>query len=115
MNQGEQQQVQKSADQSQLVMLTSNEIGRPLLVIAALSLVIVASCVSIVYQSFEYRQLFNTQQQLIAHRDELQVEWGQLLLEQSAIGANSRVEKIAKRKLSMQVPLSENVEMMSYE
>ncbi len=96
-------------------ILTSNEIGRPILVVAALLVAIVASCIAVVYQSYQFRHFFNTQQQLIAHRDELQVEWGQLLLEQSALGANSRVEKLAKRRLSMQVPESKNVEMMSYE
>jgi cell division protein FtsL len=96
-------------------LLTSNEIGRPILVVAALLVAIVASCIAVVYQSYQFRHFFNTQQQLIAHRDELQVEWGQLLLEQSALGANSRVEKLAKRQLSMRVPESKNVEMMSYE
>jgi len=43
------------------------------------------------------------------------VEWGQLLLEQSTLGENSRVEGLAKRKLGMIVPRSENVEMISYE
>lgn len=97
------------------VMLTSNDIGRPILVVVLLLVAIVASCVAVVYQSYQFRQLFNTQQQLIAHRDALQVEWGQLLLEQSALGANSRVEQLAKRKLAMQVPKSQNVEMMTYE
>ncbi len=96
-------------------LLTSNEIGRPILVVAVLLIAIVVSCVAVVYQSYQFRHLFNAQQQLVAHRDELQVEWGQLLLEQSALGANSRVEKLAKRQLSMKVPESKNVEMMSYE
>ncbi|MEH6446476.1 MAG: cell division protein FtsL [Oceanospirillaceae bacterium] len=97
------------------VLLTSNEIGRPILIVVILLICIIISCISIVYQAYQFRQLFNTQQQIVAHRDELQVEWGQLLLEQSALGANSRVEKIAKRKLAMHVPKSKNVEMVSYE
>lgn len=96
-------------------MLSSNEIGRPILVVVVLVLAILISCVSIIYQSYQYRQLFNSQQQLVEYWDELQVEWGQLLLEQSALGANSRVEKIAKSKLAMRVPKSQNIEMISYE
>jgi cell division protein FtsL len=96
-------------------MLSSNDFGRPILVVVVLVGAILLSCLSIIYQSYQYRQLFNTQQQLVAHWDELQVEWGQLLLEQSALGSNSRVEKIAKRKLTMRVPQSQNIEMISYE
>lgn len=96
-------------------MLTSNEIGRPLLVVFLLLIAMLLSAVSIIFQSYEYRTLFNTQQQLVSQWDEIQVEWGQLLLEQSALGANSRVEKLAKSKLAMHVPLSENIEMVSYE
>lgn len=100
---------------AELTMLSANEFGRPLLVIVVLLVALLVSCVSIVYQAYEYRQLFNTQQQLVSHWDELQVEWGQLLLEQSALGANSKVEKKAKELLSMRVPEPESVEMISYE
>lgn len=106
---------QQQGENRSLGFLSSDEIGRPLLMISVLLLAIVASAISIIYQSYEYRQYFNTQQQLVAHWDELQVEWGQLLLEQSALGANSRVEKLAKTRLEMRIPLSENVEMVRYE
>jgi len=96
-------------------LLNSNQIGRPLLVIVVLFVAILVTSVSVIFQSYQYRQLFNTQQQLVAQWDELQVEWGQLLLEQSTLGENSRVEGLAKRKLGMIVPRSENVEMISYE
>ena len=105
---------QQRAQQSSK-LLASNEIGRPLLVVLLLLVAMLLSAVSIIYQSYEYRTLFNTQQQLVSQWDEIQVEWGQLLLEQSALGANSRVEKLAKGKLAMHVPLSENVEMVTYE
>jgi cell division protein FtsL len=98
-----------------LKLLTSNEIGRPLLVIVVLLMMIITTSISITYQSYQFRQLFNTQQQLVTHWDEFQVEWGQLLLEQSALGANSRVEQLAKHRLSMSVPASEKVQMVSYE
>jgi cell division protein FtsL len=103
------------ANKAGMQMLSSNDIGRPILVVVVLVGAILLSCLSIIYQSYQYRQLFNTQQQLVAHWDELQVEWGQLLLEQSALGSNSRVEKIAKRKLTMRVPQSQNIEMIRYE
>jgi len=109
------QSTEKEVDSASLKLLGSNEIGRPILVVIALLIALLITSVSIIYQSYEYRQLFNAQQQLVSHWDELQVEWGQLLLEQSALGANSRVEKKAKNNLDMQVPKPENVEMISYE
>lgn len=96
-------------------LLNSNQIGRPILVVVVLFIAILMTSICVIFQSYQYRQLFNTEQQLVAQWDELQVEWGQLLLEQSTLGENSRVESLAKRKLGMLVPRSENVEMISYE
>ncbi|MEM5530600.1 cell division protein FtsL [Gammaproteobacteria bacterium AS21] len=96
-------------------LLNSNQIGRPILVVVVLFIAILMTSILVIFQSYQYRQLFNTEQQLVAQWDELQVEWGQLLLEQSTLGENSRVESLAKRKLGMLVPHSENVEMISYE
>ena len=44
-------------------------------------------------------------------RDAMQVEWGQLLLEQSAWGSYNRVEELVNSQLDMQVPLAKNVVM----
>ncbi|PCJ20221.1 MAG: cell division protein FtsL [Gammaproteobacteria bacterium] len=42
----------------------------------------------------------------------LEVEWGQLLLEQSAWGSYLRVEKIASSKLNMKVPGADEMIMV---
>ena len=54
---------------------------------------VVFSALAVIYSAFLYRQAFNAQQQLFQQRDALEVEWGQLLLEQSALAAHSRIEK----------------------
>jgi cell division protein FtsL len=59
--------------------------------------------------------LFNQHQNLIATWDELQVEWGQLVLEESAWAANSRIEQIAGKRLAMLVPEPGMIEIVRHE
>ena len=81
-----------------------------LLTILFLALVIVSSQL-VVYSSFEKRALVNELNVLHQQRDALQVEWGQLLLEQSAWGSYSRVEALVSNQLQMQVPQAKHVIM----
>lgn len=71
-------------------------------------LVVLSSAVSVVYARHESRKLFVELQQLEKERDELNVEWGRLQLEQGAWSAHGRVEQIAREKLSMRIPSSTN-------
>ncbi len=81
-----------------------------LLTILFLALVIVSSQL-VIYSSFEKRALVNELNVLHQQRDALQVEWGQLLLEQSAWGSYSRVEELVSNQLHMQVPQAKHVIM----
>jgi Cell division protein len=47
--------------------------------------------------------------------DELQVEWGQYLLEQSVWSSHHRVESLAASELSMVVPETETIEIVRHE
>ncbi|MFW1677561.1 cell division protein FtsL [Pontibacter sp. JAM-7] len=85
------------------------------LVAAASVLLVVGCCLAVVLNAFEYRRLFNQHQILVEQRDELQVEWSQLLLEQSAWAANNRVEKQAEKHLAMTVPGIEQIEVVENE
>ncbi|MCP4612827.1 MAG: cell division protein FtsL [Planctomycetes bacterium] len=80
-----------------------------------LVVLVLISCLAVVMSSFEYRQLFNQHQELVKQRDELQVEWGQLLLEQSAWAANNRVEQQSEKILAMKVPDIEQIEIVKNE
>lgn len=105
----------KSAGADEGELLSLAELYRPVLLATALVLMIVISALMVIYASFEYRKRFNLQQNLVQQWDEYQVEWGQLLLEESALGANGRVENIASTKLAMQAPKAEMIEVVSYE
>ncbi|OMH36579.1 cell division protein FtsL [Motiliproteus sp. MSK22-1] len=72
--------------------------------VGILTVFVVVTALAVIYSAFLYRQLFNEQQQLTQLRDGLQVEWGQLLLEQSSLAAHSRIETVVTKKLEMYVP-----------
>lgn len=81
--------------------------------VGILAVLVVFSGLSVIYSAYLYRQLFNEQQQQLQTRDQLQVEWGQLLLEQSALAAHSRVERMVTGKLEMHVPAPSEIVVVS--
>jgi len=73
-------------------------------IIGIVALAVVVSALSVIYATHRSRSLFSELQKMQRTRDELDVEWGQLQLEQSAWSNNSRIESIARDKLGMIVP-----------
>jgi cell division protein FtsL len=59
---------------------------------------------AIVNSTHVSRQRLNALQQLEKERNALQVEWGRLLLEQSSLVAQGKVEDMAVSQLDMQMP-----------
>ena len=82
---------------------------REVLVSLGLVGVLLASSVGVVVAAHENRTLFNTLAELQGERDRYQREWSQLLLEQSALSAHGRVEKLAAERLGMVVPGREDI------
>ncbi len=62
------------------------------------------TALGVVYTKHESRKLFVQLQQLQSTRDELDIEWGQLQLEQSTWSTHSRIEQFAQRQLDMVAP-----------
>lgn len=83
--------------------------------ITVLLLFVLVSGVSVIYTTFKSRYLLNQLQQLKTHRNELQVQWGQLLIEQSTFSLESRVERKASAELAMTVPKISEIVMVRYE
>jgi len=73
---------------------------RPFNLIAVLLLVVITS-VSVVYSKHQARKLFVELQALGNDRDNMDVEWGQLQLEQSTLSTQARVELKARDQLGM--------------
>ncbi len=82
---------------------------KSLAVPAVLFALIFASALKLVLTRNETRSLFIELQALRTEKDDLDREWGQLLLEQGTWGAHARVEDIARSKLGMTVPKQEQI------
>lgn len=74
-----------------------------------LVLLLIVSSLGVVVSAHENRELFNTLSQLQEQRDNYQREWSQLLLEQSALSAHGRVEKLASERFGMVVPGKQDI------
>jgi cell division protein FtsL len=82
-------------------------IAVPLLWLAALG-----SAAGAVYCKHRARALFVELEQLNARRDNLEIEWGQLQLEQSAWSTHAFVERVAGAKLHMAMPPPKEIEII---
>jgi len=72
----------------------------------------VASALGVVASQHQSRQLFSELEREQARARELEVEWGQLQLEQSTWAAHARVEAIAREQLGMRAPVPGKVIVM---
>ncbi|MFC1589084.1 cell division protein FtsL [Pseudomonadota bacterium] len=79
-------------------------LGVSLMFVAVLS-----SAILSVYSKHQSRKLFVELQALKRQVDELNTEWGQLQLEQSAWSGHGRIEQVARERLSMVMPNAEEV------
>jgi cell division protein FtsL len=64
-------------------------------------LLVVVSAMAVVYSKHSGRELFIELQALAYERDAMDVEWGQLQLEQSTLTTQGQVERNARDKLGM--------------
>jgi cell division protein FtsL len=83
-------------------------IAMPVLWAAAL-----ASAAAAVYIKHRSRQMFVELERLETRRDNLEIEWGQLQLEQSAWSTHAFVERVASAKLHMAMPPPKEIEIIS--
>ena len=74
-----------------------------------LLLVVVACALGVVTSQHKARKLFTEMQKEKAEAQRMEVEWGQLQLEQSTWATSVRVEKIAAARLQMQLPGSKQI------
>lgn len=86
---------------------------RAWLLVGMASLFMLVSAFGVIYSTYQTRKLIAEFQHLQNQRNELQTEWGQLLLEQSTWGSFNRVERLASKKLNMHVPEPQQVVMIS--
>jgi cell division protein FtsL len=70
---------------------------------------VMISALGVVYTKHRSRQLFVELEALKTQRDDLNIEWSQLMLEQATWATPTRVELIARQRLGMTVPPSDKI------
>jgi cell division protein FtsL len=83
-------------------------IALPVLWFAALG-----SAAGAIYCKHRSREMFVELERLNARRDNLDIEWGQLQLEQSAWSTHAFVERVASAKLHMAMPPPKAIEIIA--
>lgn len=73
------------------------------------ALVCVLSSIALVYTKHQSRKLFVELEALTHERDELNIEWGQLQIEQSTWATHARIERVATDDLSLERPKSSDI------
>lgn len=89
--------------------------GTPTLGLFLLLGMALISGLSVVNTTHQNRFSFNELQELREHANALEIEWGQLLIEQSTFSVEGRIGQKAVDSLQMQIPETSNIVMVSYE
>lgn len=79
-------------------------LSKQLCFLLTLLLTVLITALAIVYITNEHRMSFSELQRLEQQTNQLQLQWGQLLLEQASLATPARVEALAVEKLQMKLP-----------
>ena len=74
------------------------------LLIAVLLVASIATAIGVVYARHQHRLLFVELSRLEKARDELNIEFGRLQLEQSTGAESNRIDQVARLRLGMKFP-----------
>ena len=80
--------------------------------LTVLWLAVLASSAGAVYMKHQSRMLFVELEKLTRERDDLNIDWGRLQLEQSTYSAHALVEQVASRQLRMTIPSATEVKIV---
>jgi cell division protein FtsL len=84
-----------------------------LLAVPLLWVLVLSSSAGAIWCKHRARELFVQLEALNARRDNLEIEWGQLQLEQSAWATHAFVERVASTRLHMAMPPPKEIEIVS--
>ncbi len=80
--------------------------------LASLWIAVLASSAGAAYMKHQSRMLFVELEKLTQERDNLNIDWGRLQLEQSTYSAHALVEQVASRDLRMTIPSATEVKIV---
>lgn len=84
-------------------------LSRTQCMVITLVLAVLTSALSIVYVTNASRSLNAALQQRVAEREQMHIQWGQLLLEKSTWVMQARVQHTAEQELGMVIPNNKSV------
>ncbi len=82
---------------------------QPFLLVVVFAVVCVLSAIALIYTKHESRKLFVELEAQTHQRDELNIEWGQLQIEQSTWATHARIEQVATDDLALVRPTSAEI------
>lgn len=77
--------------------------------LGVLLLAVVGSAIGVVYERYRHRQLFVELTRLERERDELNIEFGRLQLEQATWAQANRIDQVAQSRLGMKFPEAHDI------
>jgi len=84
--------------------MQANHPQQQFLLVFVFAVVCVLSAIALVYTKHESRKFFVELEGLTDERDALNIEWGQLQIEQSTWAQHARIERVATEELSLVRP-----------
>lgn len=88
--------------------LADMQMSKALYLLILLLIAVLVSALAVVYSTNSYRSTFSQVEQQEQQAHYLQLQWGQLLLEQASLATPARVEELAEEKLKMVLPTTKN-------
>jgi cell division protein FtsL len=82
---------------------------QPAILVFVFAVACVLSAIALIYTKHESRKLFVELETLTHERDELNIEWGQLQIEQSTWAQHARIEQVATEDLSLVRPEAQEI------
>jgi len=74
---------------------------------------VIGSSLALVSAKHESRRLFAELEHLKGQRDQLQVDWGRLQLEQSTWATHARMENLGRGELALVIPVPEEIVLLT--
>lgn len=88
-------------------------VSRLQVTLVAMVALVVMTSLSVIYVTNASRSLNAAIQQSLAERDQLRLQWGQLLLERGTWTMQARIQHLAEDKLGMVIPDSKSIIIIS--
>lgn len=88
--------------------LADMQMSKSIYMLVLLLAAVLISALGVIYNTNSYRSTFSKVQQEEQQTHHLQLQWGQLLLEQASLVTPARVQELATERLNMNFPTQKN-------